>query len=205
MELFLFGTMWFWVASAILISGVIISVCSDSGIGATMCALCFALFLQYGAKIDITGSIIHHPFITIMAVIGYIVIGIVWMIMKWQFLFRAVASAYSTAREQWYEYMKSENMYPTETPEQLMASFPTRSQTSIMDIRRRFGVRNLPMRVRDEYPSLFFWAAYWPISFVITVLNDPIRKLFRTVIRGLSGIMQTMSDKEFNKYKELYK
>lgn len=205
MELFLFGTLWFWIVTGGLLIALVTSVCKDSGFFASLFLLISFLFLQFGARIDIIGAVEHHPALAVAAIAGYVAFGLVWMILKWQFLFRAVSQAYAEMREEWYNSIKGDGFYARKTKEEIIADFPTRGMSYISAVKKRFEVRSIPMKVREEYPTLFFWAVYWPISFVITILNDPIRKLFRSLIHGLSGVMQTMSDKEFNKYTELYK
>lgn len=205
MELFLFGTLWFWIVTSALVTALVTSVCKDSGFFASLFLLITFLFLQFGARIDIIGMAERHPALVVCGVAGYVAIGLAWMVLKWQFLFRAVSQAYASFREKWYEYSKDEHRYAGVSKAEMFSMFPERGASYIIGVQRKFDVRSIPMKVREEYPTLFFWAVYWPISVVITILNDPIRKLFRTLIHGLSGIMQTMSDKEFNKYTELYK
>ena len=205
MEFFLFGTIWFWIASAVIIIGLITSVCKDSGVMSTVFSIGGLLFLQYVAKIDIIGYVNHHPLISAGIVGGYVVIGVVWMIIKWQLLLKSISYAYSTIREEWYEGAKLMPMFSGQTKEQVMLSFAKEGVAHAQRLSAKYGVKRVPLRVRDEYPTLFFWAFYWPVSVAITLLHDSVRKLFRFIITRLSGMMQIMSDKEFNKYQELYK
>lgn len=47
------------------------------------------------------------------------------------------------------------------------------------------------------------WAAFWPFSFVGTLLNDPIRRLFNFLFEQFKALYQHMSDWVFRKDVEL--
>lgn len=205
MTFFLFGTIWFWIVSAAIIIGLITAVCKDSGIFSTLFSIGGLAFLQYAAKIDIIGFVNHRPWASAGIVGGYVAIGALWMIIKWQLLLKSISYSYSAIREEWYEGAKLMPMFSGMTKEQVMLAFAKEGIAKAQWLASKYGVKRVPLRVRDEYPTLFFWAFYWPVSVAITVLHDSVRKMFRFIITRLSGMMQIMSDKEFNKYKELYK
>lgn len=203
MEVFLVGTMWFWLATATVLIALGVSVFNDSGVFTTIFALVFLAFLQFLAKVNILGFAVHHPLLMVLFIAGYVGIGAFWMLLKWKLLLKAVSRKYSDLRTEWYNEAKSDRRYSGMSQDRLFEMFTNSS--SMSEIRKKFGIRGIPLKVRNEYPTLFYWAIYWPFSAVVTLLNDPIHYVFRSMIRGLSGIMQTMSDKEFNKYEELYK
>jgi hypothetical protein len=52
-------------------------------------------------------------------------------------------------------------------------------------------------QVSDNKSKITTWMVYWPWSFFWTMLNDPIRRLFRRLYNNLREFFQKMSDKVF--------
>lgn len=52
-------------------------------------------------------------------------------------------------------------------------------------------------QVADNKSKIITWMVYWPWSFFWTILNDPIRRLFRRIYNNLREFYQKMSDKVF--------
>jgi len=47
------------------------------------------------------------------------------------------------------------------------------------------------------------WMAFWPFSFVGTLLNDPVRRIVTFMFRHFKALYQKMSDRIFANDKEL--
>jgi hypothetical protein len=41
------------------------------------------------------------------------------------------------------------------------------------------------------------WMVYWPWSMIVTLIDDPIRRLFRGIYNAIQGMLQRMSDRAF--------
>lgn len=41
------------------------------------------------------------------------------------------------------------------------------------------------------------WMSYWPLSTIWTIINDPIRKMYKHILYKLSGFYQNISDRMF--------
>jgi hypothetical protein len=44
------------------------------------------------------------------------------------------------------------------------------------------------------------WMSFWPMSLLWTLLNDPIRKLFTEIYTRISGTLQKIADREYEKF-----
>lgn len=117
--------------------------------------------------------------------------------LKWNFYFWGLSSKFYQARDEWIERNKSGTAYLNKTNEQMKDLFSVNVDSFMSKDLAKAGIVYFPPNAKREYSLLFFWAAYWPVSFIITVLNDPLKKLFNVLIHGLSNFMQNISDKAF--------
>lgn len=196
MEFLFLGSIWFWIILSGIFTGLVISVFQNSGIFSTIFIISMLGFLQYSG-LDIKGMIIHHPLIILGIVVGYIVIGMGWMLLKWKMMIVGLSSKFYQARDEWIERNKSGTAYLNKTNEQMKDLFSVNVDSFMSKDLAKAGIGYFPPNAKREYSLLFFWAAYWPVSFIITVLNDPLKKLFNVLIHGLSNFMQNISDKAF--------
>jgi hypothetical protein len=54
-----------------------------------------------------------------------------------------------------------------------------------------------PPQVREHKSDIMLWMTYWPFSCVWTLINDPIRKIFRTIYANIAKSLQSISDRMF--------
>jgi hypothetical protein len=59
-----------------------------------------------------------------------------------------------------------------------------------------------PILVKNHKSDIMRWMAWWPFSFVCTLLNDPIRRFFQMIYRYLADFLQAMSDRIFSKLRQ---
>jgi hypothetical protein len=52
--------------------------------------------------------------------------------------------------------------------------------------------------VSENKERILNWMIYWPLSAFWTIINQPIRRLFKYIYRGIEGRYQKMSDKILN-------
>jgi len=54
-------------------------------------------------------------------------------------------------------------------------------------------------KIEKHVEDFIRWASYWPISIVWSIINDPITKVFRWAAKRLQSILNSISDRIFNK------
>jgi hypothetical protein len=97
-EIFLVGSLWFWlllIAGAIL---VFILLEWDQGTTATLTFLATLLLLQFLGNVNIYGYVVQHPLTEILGAAGYFTLGTLWAIAKWWFYVREQRSGYDELR-----------------------------------------------------------------------------------------------------------
>jgi hypothetical protein len=52
-------------------------------------------------------------------------------------------------------------------------------------------------QVRSHKMEIYVWIAYWPWSFVWTIVNDPVRKIFNKIYNAIHGWLQSISNHYF--------
>ena len=121
---------------------------------------------------DIIPYVKTHLLNTIIHSIYYIAMGVLWSFPKW-FLFLR------NERDKTREWLKEEKRRNT-----------TYRRTST-DL-----VINIPQASHNK-GKIVAWIAFWPFSFIGTVLNDPIRKMFNFIFDQFKGLYQKMANAIF--------
>lgn len=189
LALFAFGTIWFWIISAILLISVIIAVESDSGAVSFVFSLVLAGYLVSIGHGHLFKSIIHHPGRTLAYVLGYILIGVVWAVFKWYLHLRK-------SRQSIMEYLEK---YADNQSFKSYNDFKDRA-TAIQkaDLADKLKWRSeYNPKVSSHKSSIMFWMSYWPFSFLGAILTDFVRNLYNHIYIQIAGFLQRMSDKMF--------
>lgn len=90
MEIFIVGTIWFWILVAVASVFIIISLENNwGGTGATLTFLAaFMALVVFGGKEDLKalgGFLFQSPKQSILYILAYFGIGVVWSFVKWYF------------------------------------------------------------------------------------------------------------------------
>jgi hypothetical protein len=81
--IFLFGTFWFWTLLAVAFLAITtLSEMAEPG-KATTIVVIVALLLQFFGKINVFGWLFHHPKEFLLFLFAYLLIGVVYSILKW--------------------------------------------------------------------------------------------------------------------------
>jgi len=152
---------------------------------------------------SIADFIRDHGAFTLVYACVYIGIGILWSFVKW---FSYLMSFRDTFREMKEGFLKERNLDPTDqVPENLRGSFKdyvrnhvgwsNKHRTQLWDLERP--------RASKNKGRITAWASFWPFSFVGTLLNDPVRRLFNFLFKWFKELYQKLSDHLFRKDVEL--
>ena len=49
--------------------------------------------------------------------------------------------------------------------------------------------------VRNNFSRIINWMIFWPFSLVWTIINDPVRKIFKTILSSLEGVYDSMAQR----------
>jgi hypothetical protein len=180
-ELFVFGTLWFWLLTAIALffTGWI---AEESGIGATICLIFYVGLLHFGGN-NIVSLILAQPWVVVALFAGYFVLGTVWGVLKWAIYVRGKRDELI---DKIRNFCTSRNM-PFNLP----------IDKDLWDAYcKHHTVEGIPKI--HEHKTLFMrWVGFWPLNLVFTLFNDLFRNICRHIYYSLAQHLQQMADRIF--------
>lgn len=163
---------WFVIVTGIILIEALIDY--DEAESTTVTFVLLLLFLNFVAGIPIFTTAIAYPFATGAIVLGYfLIVGPLFLLYKWR----------SRNRESRYKYEGLLKQFKWQHGVSKDAELPTSLRADFQ--RTLYGIVVNP-NWRQYKSELFIWWAYWPFSAAWTLLNDPIKRLWREVLRFLS-------------------
>lgn len=113
--------------------------------------------------------------------VGYFVAGVAWSFVKWfSFLYR-FRDRYREARE---DFKQSIKVDPENYDRELKSWLARRS----LDER--------PTAAKNK-SRIVGWMAFWPCSFLGTLINDPVRRIFNALYSGFRRLYERVADHVF--------
>lgn len=195
-ELFLIGTFWFWALIVAEIILLFVFIENENGIGATISVIIFGCCLQFLGDVDIIGFVMKNPLHLLAIVASYFVLGAIWGTVKWWIYCRDRLEEYEETKE---EFLKSKGL-PAGTkvvPDEYKLEWTRR----IKQHGRYHDVSQTP-RVRDNKGTILRWMSFWPISFIWSLINDFVKRVFKTIYQKIAGFLQRIADNMFGRIQD---
>lgn len=147
-----------------------------------------------------------HGLATLYWVLGYLGVGIVWSFGKWFFFLKAFQEKFRYFKERFIANQGSSMplVFNGNIPETSMKAFAAyMAQQSIYESRFE-GMTSLrvPRAVKNK-ARIVSWMSLWPCSFIGTLLNDPVRRIFNFLFSDFRSLYQKMAEAVFAKDIEL--
>jgi hypothetical protein len=145
-----------------------------------------------------------HALATVMYVLAYVAVGIVWSFIKW---FSFLMSARDRYREWKIKFLTKEGFNPDgQIPEEKRGAFKQfiynqhayNYQDPIADLYD--GKRP---RAANNKARIVSWMSLWPCSVIGTLLNDPVRRVFNFLFFHFKELYQKLADRVFRNDTEL--
>lgn len=80
-----------------------------------------------------------------------------------------------------------------------------RDEISVEEVKiskQRYGTDEYVIpRAKQNISRISAWIGYWPVSAILTLINDPIRRFFRMIARKLSAVFDKITDHVFKDLK----
>lgn len=170
-EFLLFGSMvWFWVLFGVFSIVLFVSVETDKAGIATVATLVFLILFAFWGGLPGGGSLLA----LLAANPTYIIIGVIG--------FFVLGTLWAVAK--WWFYVRD---LAEKRKEQIAAHGKGKSY---------YGVIQKPL-VRDNKSRIMTWMCFWPYSFVWTMINDPVRRVFKAIYNQIKDGLQRVADKAF--------
>jgi hypothetical protein len=191
LSLLVFGSAWFYIVAFSALLTLIALVESDKWGWATITMLSTFGALALFGDVNLFKFVLQNPLQSLFFVGAYVLIGAVWSVVKWWFYVRKWKDEYDDKRAY---FLNSKGELNGPVPENLRKSWAEecRYYTSSYNDSRPL---NEPPTVRGHKSRITTWLAYWPPSMIWTLLNDPIKRLYRFVYTELQAVYQSIVDK----------
>lgn len=205
-EIFLIGTFWFWALLAIEFIALLAFVeheCPGWAIFSLVGACCL---LQFFGDVPMIYYITHNPWIIVAGLGIYVLIGAPWGCLKWWLHLRNLREEYTAIKREWITLLKKKVLHESNANLKEIYQEVITSNKITLKARKHWLTYlddnyGYSCKSRFDKPELrhnkgriIMWMAYWPFSMLWTIINDPIRKLFRQVYHSLEGLLQRITD-----------
>lgn len=169
----LFASLGILEISILLICFAVVAVLTETEkFGwATFSVLVAVAAAQWLNWVDIIGAVRHNLLVNLAYLGGFIVVGVVWSFVKWfSFLmrFRDVLRKTTVRGSKYYGHTEY----------------------------RGISLKKKP-QAAEQKARITAWMIFWPFSFVGTLLNDPVRRIFNLIFGSLKQQYQKLSDRLF--------
>jgi len=123
--------------------------------------------------IPIISWVMANPLLLAGCAALYFVTGVAWTYPKWWFFVRNIRDRYLDHMRSWLRGKGVEDWDSA-------MSVPNELKNQWFNNRHNAEwLRMFPVRARNYKSKIMTWMAWWPASMVWTLINDPIRKIYR--------------------------
>jgi len=203
LTLLAFGSIWFWLVIVIASIVIVAYLENEKASAATAMAIGSVLALIFLGNTGIFTWVAAHPILLILYILGYIVVGGMYGVLKWRLLLQDRVDRYREVRREWLEV--AIKCYSPKLPAELCREALTSGKVTgeVKKAWRKY-VRNDYYGKRITKPSvsrnkglIISWMTYWPLSGLWTLINDPIRRIFKFLYHRITTLLSTMADSVF--------
>lgn len=189
-EIFIVGGVLFYCLMTI--ATIFLLLCIEwerpilSGITLILTFLLLALFGNFNLFTEIHA----HPLISLGVFVGYFAVGVFWSIAKWWFFIQNKIAQYKNFKK---EFLEQKNL-----PVSLRASEIPKKHKREWQSKSAYPHHQFyKPKVNENKRRILTWMIYWPWSFVWTIINDPITKLFKQIFNQLRFIYEGIANRAY--------
>jgi hypothetical protein len=201
LELFVFGTFWFWALVAAEIILLFVLVENETGVGATVSLLVFAALLQFCGNVDIIGFVRTNPLTIVAGLIAYFILGTVWGIIKWRLFCQDSLDEYEEAKA---EFLRGLGL-PSGTkiiPDEHKTAWANRLQNARKYVNGNYvSLADIP-QAKDHKSRILRWMSFWCVSIIWSFMHDFVTRIFNSIYRSIAEFLQRMADSMFANVRE---
>lgn len=219
LALFAIGTLPFWLLFAGLVGVILLLTELEAKELTTTVAIATIAVLWALWPTPVLPWIAENFIWLLAGLIGYVAAGAVWAVVKWTFFvsrlmehvepivakyrkaFEIQRSRYPSLPDAQKKQLGEDSYVPIiyeGNAYEYDFSDETKANERLFDNISREAIRIDDMESFPPHPTrykskIMFWLCYWPFSLVVTLINDPIRKLFRMVYRNITRLLTGIS------------
>lgn len=168
---------------------------------ATLTLVATLIGLQCFHLLDVLSYVVHHTVETLMYTAGYLLAGIIWSFVKWFSFLMRFRDRYRECRNTFFK----DNNLQVGTPLSPEMASALNTYLARQDYYGEFRGNPLtakPKAVKNK-SRIVAWMSLWPFSVIGTLLNDPVKRLFKFLFNSFKALYQQMADRVFANDPEL--
>ena len=187
LEFIVIGGLWFWILTALAAISILTCVEWENGGGATGLLVLYLVLLWIFSDFNPLTWLGHNPKTAVAAILLYFLLGTAWAVVKW---YAFVHQQARRVRSLLLDFL------PRHGLDSLGQATPEirREWTHHCSIR---GVSSEPPLIARHKDRILLWMSYWPLSAIWTLINDPVRRIFKMIYHRLGGFLQGVSNRAF--------
>jgi hypothetical protein len=209
LTLFLIGTVWFWlllIAEFVLL--LLFVELERPGFATVSLVATFSLLAFFG-NFNLIAAVKAHPIDAAIGLGIYFVGGTLWSFGKWFFFVRKSRETFDDLKAQFdktYQKKYSIKVFNDESHVHETVEYDIADRDgfgykkAIVHFVLQKGGRSAlkPPRASENKHRILLWMAYWPTSMLWTIINDPVKRVFKEIFRQVRGWYDAIA-------KQLYK
>jgi hypothetical protein len=205
-ELFVIFSFWWWAIIAVGGFFLVLSINDDSWIGATVVsAITLAVLTVLGTSAWVWIQWCwHNPWLLCAGLLGYVLLALIWSIVKWYFFLTDCRAEYVEQRDDWLE-TKDED--PGKVPEHLMKAWLEHAKSRFFFSWRRHAKdfsgmtltspKALFPKAKENKGRIVTWMVWWPLSIIWTIIADWVKRFFSRLFEFVKTLFDRISARIF--------
>jgi hypothetical protein len=186
----------FWLLIAAEFVGLVFFVRMKKGWLATVSIIATLGILQFATGLPVFQTMWQHPFWTLGGIAGYVLVGIIWFLFKWDRFTKVQNRLY---REVWLPWLEEQNITeadfaeaPVEVRGEWWEYFQRHNWNDDHDMKIEFRPK-----VWAHKADFMFWMSLWPWSMIETFLADFLVELWLMIYHRFSGLLTRIRDRNW--------
>jgi len=157
------------------------------GWATTLCSLGIALWLwNFGGCI--WGYISVNPLNTLGFIVGYVVLGIIWSIVRWNEHVKGVFRQFNNIKKDFLTKYDLKWPLDGDNLKNFIRILNKDSKTFYENMTIEEISKSLTPKASEKATVITAWISYWPVSLLGTLLNNPFKRFFQWIYSLVSGI-----------------
>lgn len=171
-----------------------VSIAHDSPIGALLTLVVGGAVAHFLLGYNLYQLAVDNPAVTYSVLAGYFPVGVLWALLKWYLLLTKVRDEFLEEKDKWMRDNLSNLSADKMEEEWRLRSSGKKTRKSEGD----YFIPKLEKPTASKNKSkIVSWIAYWPVSFIWTMIADFVQGLARRIYQKISKVFIKMSDKVF--------
>lgn len=194
LALFIIGSLWWYVVSAGFFIWAIILTEKESLTWTFISLVLYLSFLSFIGGINVFNFLFFHPIKTLLYVLGYFLIGVIWSFIKWWVKVNKAAQKY---KETWEAFIKDYKPRNSTVPKEHQNYINRQKQEWESQIS---GRRDITKPIASQYKEkISVWIIYWPFSLFWSFLHDFVKNMVEFFVLKFQKFYQKISDNAYKK------